>query len=130
MNLATRPEDLPGSMPRLADGVISTRTDQGLLRLRTAGHQISVWRQALAWLIPVPRPSEVELDDIGSFVVERMDGRCLATLVLDVASHLQLTRREAEVAVGDFMLLLLRRRLAVIATQDPQAVAEPATGDA
>ena len=69
---------------------------------------------ALAWLLRLPRRVEVELDDIGTYVIGRMDGRTMQALADDLAGYLKLTRREAEAALTLFIQSLLRRRLIVL----------------
>lgn len=113
MSRAQAPD--PGlAVPRLAPGVEQARTAEGALRLRGPELRRRHVHRFLAWLIRAPRRIEVELDDLGAFVVERCDGRPLRRLADDLAAHLKLTRREAEVALADFMRLLLQRRLVVL----------------
>jgi len=94
----------------LADGVEAHRTADGVLRLR--GPALRPWgpMKALAWLIRAPKRIEIELDQIGTWVVDRLD-RPLAHLAQDLAQHLKLSRREAETALADFTRMLQRRHL-------------------
>jgi hypothetical protein len=101
-------------VPRLAATVERQRVDSGMLRLRVPLRRAGRLTRAWCWLLRLPAAVEVELDEIGTFVVERLDGRSLGTLADDLASHLQLTRREAEVALADFMRLLSARRLVAL----------------
>jgi hypothetical protein len=98
-------------VPRLAARVEQRRMDHGVLRLRVPLRRPGRLTRAWCWLLRLPGAVEVELDEVGTFVVERLDGRSLGALAADLAGHLQLTRREAEVALADFMRLLTARRL-------------------
>jgi hypothetical protein len=95
------------TVPRIPAAVTATRTPEGLIRL-----QGPVRRRA--WLLRVfrlPVRAHVELDDIGTFAVERFGRATVAEIAADLAAHLHLQRREAEVALGDFLRLLARRGL-------------------
>jgi hypothetical protein len=105
----------PGeAIPLLAEAVERRRGAEGALRLRGPELRRRHLHRFLAWMLRAPLRIEVELDDLGAFVVERMDGRNLSSLAGDLAAHLGLSQREAEVALADFMRLLMRRRLAVL----------------
>jgi hypothetical protein len=119
-HMSKRLPDPGNAIPRLAPGVETLRTAAGALRLRGPELRRRYAHRFLAWLIRAPQRVEVELDDIGAFVVERCDGRPLRRLADDLAAHLKLTRREAEVALADFMRLLLQRRLVVLEERDSQ----------
>ncbi len=112
----------PGStIPRLAPGVESVVAVPGVIRLRAAPYRRGAVMRLLARLLRLADRAEVELDDIGTWVVERFDGRSLGELAWALANHLKLSRREAETALGDFLRMLLVRKLAVL---------EPAPADA
>jgi hypothetical protein len=111
-------------VPRLAARVERSRVDGGALRLRVPLRRAGRLARAWCWLLRLPAAVEVELDDIGAFVVERLDGRTLGALADDLAGHLQLSRREAEVALADFMRLLSARRL--VALERPPRTADGA----
>jgi hypothetical protein len=96
------------SVLRLAAGVAATRTAAGVLQLAPPAGRTG-WRRLFA-----SRPRPVELDAVGTWVVERLEGRSLAALAEELATYLRLTRREAETALADFTRLLLARRLAVV----------------
>ncbi len=100
------------AVPRLAERVEVHRTGTGALRLRGPELRRAAPMRAVAWLLRAPARTEVELDDIGAWVVERLDGRPLDRLAGELAAHLRLTRREAEVALADFLVALRRRGLA------------------
>jgi hypothetical protein len=106
--------DPAATIPRLADAVEPVRTDTGALRLRGPLLRRSAFSRGMAWMMRLPGRFEVELDDIGTFVIERCDGRTLDRLASDVAAHLRLSRREAETALADFFAALIKRRLAVL----------------
>lgn len=98
-------------VPRLVTEVETVRNPAGLLHLRGPLLRRPRLLRWFAWLLAQPKRVEVELDEIGSWVVERCDGRTLDRLAGDLASHLKLTRREAETALADFVRLLMTRRL-------------------
>src|SRR5689334_11449339 len=112
MTPTTDPQSLS---PQLADTVRCQRTAGGLLRLRGPEFRRRHVHRFIAWLMRAPARVEVELDDIGTFVVERMDGRrSLQQLADELAAHLKLTKREAEAALAQFMTALIRRGLAQV----------------
>jgi hypothetical protein len=113
-----RADDPALIVPRLAAQVERLTMAGGVLRLRMPLRRSGRLNQAWCWLLRLPAAAEVELDEIGAFVVERLDGRSLGALADDLAGHLQLTRREAEVALADFMRMLSTRRL--VALERPQ----------
>jgi hypothetical protein len=102
-------------VPQLAHDVTSIPMPDGQVRLRGPRLARPLLLRWLAWLFRLPVVVEVELDDIGSFVIARFDGRTLGRIAEELAAHLQLTRREAEVALADFMRQLMQRRLAELA---------------
>ena len=98
--------------PQLTDTVQCQRTDTGMLRLRGPEFNRRHVHRFIAWLMRAPQRIEVELDDIGTFVVERMDGRrSLRQLADELAAHLKLSRREAEAALAQFVTTLVKRDL-------------------
>jgi hypothetical protein len=108
----TAPVNHPATLvPRLATDVEATRSDTGALRLLGPLLRRPLLLRWLAWLLARPKRIQVELDDIGAWVIERCDGRTLEGLAGELAAHLKLSRREAETALGDFVTMLLRRRL-------------------
>jgi hypothetical protein len=110
---ASDPEALA---PQLAETVERHRTDAGVLRLRGPEFRRRHLHRLVAWMVRAPPRVEVELDDIGTFVVERMDGqRSLRELADELAAHLKLSRREAEAALAQFVSALMRRGLARLA---------------
>ena len=98
-------------VPRLAEGVLMQRADGGLIRLLGPARR----RGWLLRLFRLPQRAHVELDDIGTFVVERFGTASVGELARALAGHLRLEAREAEVALGDFLALLSRRGLVAIA---------------
>lgn len=114
MNPAIAAEDIANAVPRLATEVTTVDNDEGTIDLCgppfKRGPLIRLW--ARLWRLP--ERVEVRLDEIGTYVVSRMDGRDLQHLCGDLAGHLQLSRREADAAVTAFLRLLLLRRLVVL----------------
>lgn len=99
------------SRPRLNPAVTIATLDTGLLRMvyDKAGGPVLRWaRRAFA----VPESAEVVLDEIGSAVVRRIDGReTVKGLIAYVADELKLSRKEAEVALLKYLDMLARRSL-------------------
>ena len=121
----TKPVAHPSALvPRLCSEVETIRTPEGKLHLRGPLLLRPMPLRWLAWLLAQPKRIEVELDDIGAWVVERCDGRSLDQLASDLAVNLKLTRREAETALADFVRLLQTRRL--LRLDDGQAVEQAA----
>ena len=104
-------EAVADARAHLADGVEPYRSDEGNLRLRGPLLKRGPLRRLMARIFRLAVRVEVELDDAGSFVVERLDGRRLGEIAEDLAAHLKLRRREAEGALVAFLQLLLRRKL-------------------
>ncbi len=99
------------AIPALADGV-ECQIVEGQLRLIGPHLRANRLRRGLARLLHLADRVRVELDDIGRYVVERIDGRAtMADLAVTLAAHLRLERREAEAALTAFMQTLLRRKL-------------------
>lgn len=105
---------LPVLVPRLAPGVTTCRSASGALRLYSAPFPRRWIHRLLARWMHLPERIELELDDLGAWVVERLDGRDLDLLAAELAVYLKLTQREAAVALGDFLRQLVARQLASI----------------
>ncbi len=103
--------DVATAVPALAEGVEQRSGPAGELRLRGPRHRRGPLGRVCARVFRLADRVEVELDDIGCYVIEHMDGRSLAQLAGDLASKLQLRQREAEGALVTFMQGLLRRKL-------------------
>lgn len=105
------------AIPALAPGVVVMRTASGVCRLRSAPLPRRGLHRLLARVLRLPACIELELDDLGTWVVERLDGRNLERLGGELATHARLTRREAEVALGDFLRQLVARHLVRLQTE-------------
>jgi len=84
----------------------------------TVGVQLTVPRrddklgQLLGRVFQVPSTKTIELDEFGSAVWEKCDGKhSVEQLVVFTASAYKLNRRQAEVSVVSFMRMLAQRRL-------------------
>ena len=66
----------------------------------------------------LPQRLRCELDEVGSFVIQRVGERNMGQLADDLADHLKLTRREAEGALGLFFKDLIKRKLIDIVRPD------------
>lgn len=103
-------ERIASAIPRLAEGAETRIVDSGL---RIVGPRLErgPLRRLAARMMHWAERIEVELDDVGAFVVERMDGRSMHQLADDLAKHLKLSHREAEAALTVFLQMLLKRKL-------------------
>jgi hypothetical protein len=95
----------------LRSDVECSSTGPGTMRVRGPLLRRSGFARFMGWLLRAPSRCEVELDAVGAFVVARCDGRPLREVVDALIDHYKLTRREAEVALADFVKSLLKRRL-------------------
>lgn len=114
MNGLLKPEHVARAVPRLAEGVATEVQPDGSLRLNGPELRRGPLSRGFARLLRRPCRIAVELDDIGRFVIERLDGRDMDGLAKALSSYLKLTRREAETSLTLFMQALLRRRLVVL----------------
>ncbi|MFN4242204.1 MAG: PqqD family protein [Tepidisphaerales bacterium] len=72
------------------------------------------------WLLRFPERATktFEFDAVGVFVWERCDGKTtLRRLITDVARHLRISEREAEVATMSFLQLLVKKGLIGLAVR-------------
>ncbi len=104
-------ETVAEAVPRLREDVTVSQAPDGAIRLRSAELRRTRLGSVLAWLFRLPLRIEVELDEIGSWVVARMDGRSMQDIATDLAADRKLTLREAEAALTVFVQSLLARRL-------------------
>jgi hypothetical protein len=65
----------------------------------------------LAKWLKFPERLTIELDDMGAFVIEHLDGRTCGELIGELAAHFRLQRREAEASTLVFLDALAKRHL-------------------
>ena len=104
-------EDVADAVPRLSDEVTCTEVSPDIIRLRGRDLRRSGLSRFLAWLFRLPRTVEVELDDLGTWVIRHMDGRTMAQLAQELSAERKLSLREAEFALTAFVQSLMVRRL-------------------
>ncbi len=108
------------AVPRLAPDATTSRGPDGALRLTAP-----LLRRGLhAWLAKVVRSPQhitVELDAVGAWTIEHLDGRSLECLAGDLARQFKLSPREARVALGQFVQSLVARRLVRLAAAEDAA---------
>ncbi len=108
------------AVPRLAPDAAMSRGPDGALRLTAP-----LPRRGLhAWLAKIARSPQhitVELDAVGAWTVEHLDGRSLERLADDLARQFKLSPREARVALGQFVQSLVARRLVRLAAAEDAA---------
>lgn len=114
---ATAADVIETAVPLLAPGVERATGPDGAPRLHGPPLRHGPVRRRLARVFGLAERVVVELDDIGAFVVDRLDGRTLDQLGADLAAHLKLTRREAEGALAMFLRMLVKRRLVRVETE-------------
>jgi hypothetical protein len=116
----TREESL-SAKPVLSRLVKVERSEQGQTVLQVPRRDSAMVRAVARWFkVPPYRP--VELDELGSFVIELCDGRHSVKDVVDkLAERYKLNRREAEVSTSEFVRTLARRSILalVIEGEDP-----------
>ena len=113
MNSATA--DTGMAVPRLAADVTSERAADGALRLSVPLHRRGPHRW-IARVVGLADRTTVELDAVGAWAVEHFDGRTLDVMAEGLARAFKLGRREARVALGQFVQSLIARRIAVLAS--------------
>jgi hypothetical protein len=111
--MTTSPEILNQSVWRLGDGVQMQVCD-GKPRLRSPALRRSMISRFFARCLRRPERVEIELDDIGSFVISHLDGRSLGSLAEVLADHLRLNPWEARAALAAFLTDLLKRKLVIM----------------
>lgn len=80
--------------------------------------------RVLIRLMKLPSKRVVALDEVGSFVWERCDGsRTFERLTAELSERFQLTRREAEASLAEFLRILGRRGMLGFAV--PETAAAP-----
>lgn len=99
---------------RVPDEVERRRTGDGHLRLIGPLLRRNGFARIMGWLLRAPERCQVELDEMGTFVIDQGNGLALATLAERLGERYKLTRREAEVALADFLKALHLRRLVLI----------------
>lgn len=112
---------LAKTVPCFAQGVTAQRSSSGVTRLYSEPFKRRHIHKYIARVARLPERMELELDELGSWVIERCDGRSVAELSVELAAYLRLTRREAEVALGDFLRQLIARHLIDLHTLDSSA---------
>lgn len=102
--------------PRLADGVQVETLANGAFKLTGPPLRRTRPAKVMAFLMRLPKQMQVELDDIGTFVLGRIQAdRTMEQIAQDLAAHLKLETREAETALLSFIQSLMRRQLLVLA---------------
>ncbi|MDA3962082.1 MAG: PqqD family protein [Planctomycetota bacterium] len=119
MNRADLAKQIARAVPRLHEEVVVEQEGDGL-RLRGPVFKRGFFRRRMAGWMNLADRSVVELDDIGAFVVDRLDGRTMHTLADNIAQHLKLTHREAEAALTVFLQNLLRRKLITLEVREEE----------
>lgn len=104
-------ERMLASVPHLNPHVRWERMDSGGI-MAVYRRDLRGVRRLLAKLLATDETAQVLLDDAGSFVVDAVDGhRTVRELIALVAAEFKLSRKEAEMALLQYMETLGRRRL-------------------
>lgn len=103
-------ERIAAAVPRLVPGCECEEMATGL-RIKGPTIRRGPLGRRMARVFKWSTRIEVELDDVGAWVYERIDGRSLHELADQLADHLKLTHREAEAALTVFLQMLLKRKL-------------------
>lgn len=111
MDISVEADRISQAIPRLADGVEIIPNQGGTINLRGPVLRRAALNRWFAWLFRLPKQVEVELDDIGTFVVEQFGERTMDEIAASLGARYKLTRREAQAALTVFIKSLLQRRL-------------------
>lgn len=114
MDVAQQADQIANSSPRLDESVSIVDNQIGTVNLVGPGLRRGPLSRFTAWFLRLPTRVEVELDDVGTFVVKHMDGRSMEELSTLLADHYRLTSREAQAALTVFIKSLLQRRLVTL----------------
>jgi len=82
----------------------------------------------LSWVVSHPTHRQVQLDAVGSSVLDRCDGvRTIEAIIEDFAADHRLTFRESQLAVGQFLRQLSQRGIVVVVgtSEDVNAGSSP-----
>ena len=106
-------KDIARSTPLLAQGVeIVNDPATGFVKVRGPVFKRGIFGRTLSKYFKLTERVEVELDEIGSWVIHQIDGRNNMERLADrLSEHLKLTYRESEAALTIFIRALLRRKL-------------------
>lgn len=107
-------ERVARSTPRLAANVDLIDNRNGMINLRGPVMRRSPLNRFFAWLLRLPYRAEVELDEIGTFMVKQFGDLSMESLAKVLAHHYKLTPREAQAALTVFVKSLLQRRLIIL----------------
>jgi hypothetical protein len=98
------------SIPVRAEG-IRAEEREGVVYLHFARRRTR-WADLLAWFFAIPEKKTIRLDEIGSWVYRNCNGKTpVRTLIGNLARWKGLEMREAEVALLQFLRILMRRRI-------------------
>ena len=103
-------QEIRQSRPRLNDGCELESLPTGLRIRGPVLKRLPPMRWLSKWL-RLPERLSVELDDMGAFVVEHLDGRTCDEIIAELATTFRLQRREAEASTLVFLDALAKRRL-------------------
>lgn len=114
--LQSQPETPLLDRARSLQGIPVRHADLSMRRTSTGGVMITArFPRRKAWFarfMPPVIERQVELDEIGAFVMEHVDGkRSVKEIVAAFNARFNLNRREAELCTVDFIRQLAQRRL-------------------
>jgi len=102
-------EEMLASVPRLNPAIQWERLDSGEL-MAVFARRVNLIGRLLAKVLSVPNVGQVVLDEMGSDVVDQIDGeRSVGGLIDYVRGKYKLSRKEAEVALLKYLESLGRR---------------------
>ena len=103
-------QEIRQSRPRLSEGCEFEALATGCRIKGPMLKRLPPMRWLSKWL-RLPERLSVELDDMGTFVVEHLDGRTCDEVISELAKRFRLQRREAEASTLVFLDALAKRRL-------------------
>ncbi len=87
------------------------KDDRGLVQVSLPRRDVR-WVRVLAKVFALPERKRFSLDELGSFVWERCDGKTPVKQVIgELAKRYNLGRKEAEMSTANYMKLLVKKGL-------------------
>ncbi|NOZ22663.1 MAG: PqqD family protein [Planctomycetes bacterium] len=115
----TREQSL-SAIPVRNQAVEVTRDETGLVSI-SIPRKKAWWVDLLAKVFFVPEQKRVGLDEIGSYVWDRCDGKNnVRAIVGEFQKKFKLNRKEAELSMLNYLKLLAKKRLIGLVIREPQ----------
>ncbi|TVR49271.1 MAG: hypothetical protein EA402_00125 [Planctomycetota bacterium] len=96
MDISVEADRIAKAIPRLADGVEVLPNQGGTLNLRGPVLRRAALNRWFAWLLRLPTQVEVELDEIGTYVVQQFGDHTMESIADMLSARYKLTKREVK----------------------------------